>query len=55
MEKHHHHHLMREGLHLGFEIAKLALKSAAIAAALLTVCELHKIHKGIVQHHKSEK
>lgn len=43
---------MKEGLHLGFEIAKLSLKVAAIVAAFLTVKELHKVHKSIEERRK---
>lgn len=34
-------------LHLGFKIAKLALKAAAVAAAFCLVKEVHKVHKAI--------
>lgn len=43
--------LLTEGLHLGFEIAKLTLKVGAVVAAILTVCEIHKIHKSLEKHH----
>ena len=55
METKHHHHLISEGLHLGFAIAKLALKAAGICAAFMTVHELHKLHKGLEEHHKATK
>ena len=45
------HGIIREGLHLGFEIAKLTLKAGAVIAAILTVCEIHKIHKSMEKHH----
>lgn len=41
---HEHPHF---GLHLGFEIAKLALKAAAVAATFCMVKEIHKVHKEI--------
>ena len=49
---HHHHHLMSEGLHIGFAIAKLALKVATVAALCLTVKEIHKVHKSLEARHK---
>lgn len=42
--------IIKEGLHLGFEIAKLTLKAGAVIAAILMVCEVHKIHKSLEQH-----
>lgn len=44
--------LMSEGLHLGFKIAKLALKAASVAAAFCLVHEVHKVHKAIKHHDK---
>ena len=35
------------GLHLGFKIAKLALKAAGVAAAF---CLVHKVHRTIEHH-----
>lgn len=49
----HEHHHEHEGLHLGFKIAKLALKTASVVAAFCAVKEIHKIHKAIEK--KSEK
>lgn len=46
----HEHHFIKEGLHLGFEIAKLSLKAAALVAAFLTVKEIHKVHKSLEKH-----
>ena len=43
---------MSAGLHLGFKIAKLMLKTASVVAAFLIVKELHKVHKGLEHHHK---
>lgn len=40
-----HEHHAHSGLRLGFEIAKLGLKAATVAAAFLTVKEIHKVHK----------
>lgn len=37
-------------LHLGFSIAKIALKAAAVAAAFCLVKEVHKVHKAIERH-----
>ena len=37
-------------LHLGFGIAKIVLKAAAVAAAFCLVKEVHKVHKAIEQH-----
>lgn len=34
-------------LHLGFKIAKLALKAAMVAAGFCLVKEVHKVHKAI--------
>lgn len=47
----HEHHFIKEGLHLGFEVAKLSLKAAALVAAFLIVKEIHNVHKSI-EHHK---
>lgn len=44
------HRILKEGLHLGFEIAKLTFKAAAIVAAFLTVREIHNIHKSLESH-----
>lgn len=38
------------GLHLGFKIAKLALKAAGVAAAFCLVHEVHKVHRSIEHH-----
>lgn len=48
----HEHRPAHYGLHLGFEIAKLGLKAAAVCAAFLTVKEIHKVHKRLESHHK---
>ena len=45
------HKILKEGLHLGFEIAKLAFKAATVVTAVLLVCEVHKIHKSLEKHH----
>lgn len=45
------HKFIREGLHLGLEIAKITLKAGAVVAAILTVCEIHKIHQSLEKHH----
>ena len=37
-------------LHLAFDIAKLALKVAAVAAAFCAVKEIHNVHKAIESH-----
>jgi len=42
-----HHHEEDKGLHLGFKVAKFALKVAAVAAAFCLVKEVHKVHKAI--------
>lgn len=39
-------------LHLGFDIAKLFMKAAAVAAAFCLVKEVHKVHKAIEKHEK---
>lgn len=44
------HRILKEGLHLGFEIAKLTLKVGVMVTAILTVCEIHKIHKSLERH-----
>lgn len=41
---------MKEGLKMGFEIAKLTFKAATVVAAFMTVCELHRLHKGLETH-----
>ncbi len=43
------------GLHLGFKIAKLALNTAAVAAAFCTVRELSKIHHRLKKNAREEK
>lgn len=43
----HEHHHEHSCLHLGFEIAKLALKAASVAAAFCMVHEIHKVHTSI--------
>ncbi|MDE5712289.1 MAG: hypothetical protein K2I16_01500 [Muribaculaceae bacterium] len=39
-------------LHLGFGIAKILLKAAAVAAAFCIVKEVHKVHKAIEKKEK---
>lgn len=39
-------------LHLGFTIAKLAMKAAMVAAAFCLVKEVHKVHKSIEKKEK---
>jgi len=39
-------------LHLAFDIAKITLKAASVAAAILAVREIHKVHKAIEDHKK---
>lgn len=39
-------------LHLAFDIAKLALKVAAVAAAFCAVKEIHNVHKAIERRHE---
>lgn len=41
------HSEMHFALHLGFGIAKVVLKAAAVAAAFCLVKEVHKVHKAI--------
>lgn len=48
----HEHSVAHYGLHLGFEIAKLGLKAAAVCAAFLTVKEIHKVHKRLEERHQ---
>lgn len=50
-----HHHLIADGLRLGFDIAKLTLKAAALVAAFLTVRELHKVHQSLEARHRLSK
>lgn len=45
------HKIIKEGLHLGFEIAKLTFKAATVVTTILMVCEIHKIHKSLERHH----
>lgn len=49
MSHEHHAHM---GLRIGFEIAKLAMKAAMVAAAVCTVKEIHKVHKAIDRHRR---
>lgn len=49
---HHENHPVHFALHLGFEIAKIALKAASVAAAFCICKEIHKVHKGIEAHKK---
>lgn len=42
-----HEHHENYGLHLGFKIAKLALKAASLATAICICKEIHKVHKSI--------
>lgn len=37
-------------LHLGFDICKVLLKAAAVAAAFCAVKEIHKVHRAIEKH-----
>lgn len=39
-------------LHLGFDIAKIVLKGAMVAAAFCAVKEIHKVHKAIEHREK---
>lgn len=39
--------LMTDGVRFAIDLTKLALKAAAICAAICAVKELHRIHKGI--------
>ena len=43
-----HHHCM----HVAFDIAKLALKVASVAAAFCIVKEVHRVHKAIEHRHE---
>lgn len=43
---------MRFALHLGFDIAKIVLKGAMVAAAFCMVKEIHRVHKAIEAHKK---
>ncbi|MCM1490192.1 MAG: hypothetical protein NC095_05130 [Muribaculum sp.] len=43
---------MRFALHLGFDIAKIVLKAAMVAAAFCAVKEVHKVHKAIEERRK---
>ncbi len=49
MELKHDEHF---ALHLGFAIAKLALKAAIVAGIFCMAKEAHKIHKAIEQHER---
>lgn len=49
MELKHDEHF---ALHLGFAIAKLALKAAVVAGIFCMAKEAHKIHKAIEQHER---
>lgn len=48
----HHENNQHFGLHLGFQIAKVALKALTVAAIVCTAKELHKVHKAIEAHKK---
>ena len=43
----------RFALRLGFDIAKVVLKAAGVAAVFCLVHEAHKIHKGIEAYKKA--
>lgn len=43
---------MRFALHLGFDIARIVLKAAMVAAAFCAVKEIHKVHKAIEERRK---
>lgn len=45
------HHFIKEGIHLGLDLAKIAIKTGLLVAAFLTVKELHKVHKSIEAKH----
>lgn len=47
--EHEHDHF---GLHLGFKIAKLALKAATVAAGFCIAKEIHRVHRSIEAKHK---
>lgn len=42
-------------LHLAFDIAKLALKVATVAAAFCAVKEIHNVHRAIERHREEKK
>ena len=42
-------------LHLAFDIAKLALKVATVAAAFCAVREIHNVHKAIERRREEKK
>ncbi|MBD5356863.1 MAG: hypothetical protein HDR88_07665 [Bacteroides sp.] len=46
----HEKSIAHSGLHLGFEIIKIGLKIAAVAAAFCTVNELRKLHESMEKH-----
>lgn len=46
MEHEHHHHAPL-GVRIGFEITKIGLKAAMVAAAFCAIKELHKVHRAI--------
>ncbi|MDE6077124.1 MAG: hypothetical protein K2G29_05270, partial [Muribaculaceae bacterium] len=48
------HEECEKALHIGFGVAKLVLKAAAVAAAFCLVKEVHKVHKAI-EYYKEEK
>lgn len=50
----HEEKIVHDGLHIGFEIAKLGLKAAAVCAAFLTVKELHILHRKFEEHHHAK-
>ena len=43
---------MRFALHLGFDIAKIVLKAAMVAAAFCTAKEICKVHRALEAHKK---
>lgn len=47
---HEHHHCDHHAMHLGFKIAKLALKAASVAATICIAKEIHRVHKSIENH-----
>lgn len=49
-EHEHHHH---PAFHCAVEVAKIALKAAAVTAAFLAVKEIHKVHTEIANHSRN--
>lgn len=51
MKHEHEHEHCHHALHVALGISKLVLHAVGTAAAICAVCELHKLHHKIKEHH----